>query len=95
MACVKHVILPAVKTISVRDLRQRWPEAEARLQTEKEIVITRDARPVAKLVRLDERPKPRKRFDPVAHGKWQRRIAGGTASRWVDRALREGRADRR
>ena len=92
---MKHVILPAVKTISVRDLRQRWPEAEARLQTEKEIVITRDARPVAKLVRLDERPKPRKRFDPVAHGKWQRRIAGGPASRWVDRALREVRADRR
>ena len=39
-----------MKTISVRDLRQRWPEAEARLQVEKEIVITRDAKPVAKLV---------------------------------------------
>jgi antitoxin (DNA-binding transcriptional repressor) of toxin-antitoxin stability system len=56
-----------IKTISVRDLRQRWPEAEARLQVEKEIVITRDAKPIAKLVRIDERPKPRKRFDPAAH----------------------------
>ena len=84
-----------MKTISVRDLRQRWPEAEARLQVEKEIVITRDARPVAKLVRIDERPGPRKRFDPVAHAKWQRRIAGGKVSRWVDRATREAREDRR
>ena len=84
-----------MKTISVRDLRQRWPEAEARLQLEKEIVITRDARPVAKLVRIDERPKPRKRFDPAAHTTWQRRIASGKVSRWVDRAVREAREDRR
>jgi antitoxin (DNA-binding transcriptional repressor) of toxin-antitoxin stability system len=84
-----------VKTISVRDLRQRWPEAEARLQVEREIVITRDARPVAKLVRIDERPKPRKRFDPAAHARWQRRIAGGKVAHWVDRAVREAREDRR
>ena len=84
-----------MKTISVRDLRQRWPEAEARLQVEKEIVITRDAKPVAKLVRIDERPKPRKRFDAVAHARWQRRVAGGKVSRWVDRAVREAREDRR
>ena len=84
-----------MKTISVRDLRQRWPEAEARLRSEKEIVITRDAKPVAKLVRIDERPKARKRFDPAAHARWQRRIAGGKVSRWVDRAVREAREDRR
>jgi antitoxin (DNA-binding transcriptional repressor) of toxin-antitoxin stability system len=84
-----------MKTISVRDLRQRWPEAEALLQVEEEIVITRDARPVAKLVRIAERPKPRKRFDPATHARWQRRVAGGRVSRWVDRAVREARADRR
>ena len=84
-----------MKTISVRDLRQRWPEAEARLRIEKEIVITRDAKPVARLVRIDERPAPRKRFDPAAHARWQRRIAGGRVSRWVDRAVREAREDRR
>ncbi|HEX9821086.1 MAG TPA: hypothetical protein VGD07_15900 [Methylomirabilota bacterium] len=83
-----------MKTISVRDLRQRWPEAEARLKVEKEIVITRDAKPVARLVRIDERSKPRKRFDPAAHARWQRRIAGGKVSRWVDRSLREAREDR-
>ena len=84
-----------MKTISVRDLRQRWPEAEARLQLEKEIVITRDAKPVAKLVWIDERPKRRKRFDPTAHARWQRTMAGGKVSRWVDRAVREAREDRR
>jgi antitoxin (DNA-binding transcriptional repressor) of toxin-antitoxin stability system len=84
-----------MKTISVRDLRQRWPEAEALLQVEEEIVITRDTRPVAKLVRIAERPKPRKRFDPATHARWQRRVAGGRVSRWVDRAVREAREDRR
>jgi antitoxin (DNA-binding transcriptional repressor) of toxin-antitoxin stability system len=84
-----------MKTISVRDLRQRWPETEALLQVEEEIVITRDARPVAKLVRIAERPKPRKRFDPATHARWQRRAAGGKISRWVDRTVREARADRR
>ena len=84
-----------MKTISIRDLRQRWPEAEARLQLEKEIVITRDAKPVAKLVRIDERPKRQKRFDSAAHARWQRTMAGGKVSRWVDRAVREARADRR
>jgi antitoxin (DNA-binding transcriptional repressor) of toxin-antitoxin stability system len=84
-----------MKTISVRDLRQRWPAAEALLQVEEEIVITRDARPVAKLVRIAERPKPRKRFDPATHARWQRRVAGGRVSRWVDRAVRETREDRR
>jgi antitoxin (DNA-binding transcriptional repressor) of toxin-antitoxin stability system len=84
-----------MKTISVRDLRQRWPEAEALLQVEEEIVITRDARPVAKLVRIAERPTPRKRFDPATHARWQRRVAGGRVSRWVDRAVRQAREDRR
>ena len=92
---VKHEMLPGVKTISVRDLRQRWPEAEALLQVEQEIVITRDSKPVAKLVSLTERPKTRRRFDPVAHARWQRRIAGGKLSRWVDRAVSEARTDRR
>jgi antitoxin (DNA-binding transcriptional repressor) of toxin-antitoxin stability system len=92
---VKHDILRVVKTISVRDLRQRWPEAEALLQVEEEIVITRDARPVAKLVRVAERPRPRKRFDPAAHARWQRKVAGGKIARWVDRAVREARDDRR
>ena len=41
-----------MKTITIRDLRQRWPEAEAALEVEDEILITRDSKPVAKLVRV-------------------------------------------
>jgi antitoxin (DNA-binding transcriptional repressor) of toxin-antitoxin stability system len=84
-----------VKTLSVRDLRQRWPEAEALLQVEHEIIITRDSRPVARLVRIATERARRKRFDPVAHARWQRRVSGGKISHWVDRALTESRSDRR
>jgi antitoxin (DNA-binding transcriptional repressor) of toxin-antitoxin stability system len=34
-----------MKTISVRELRQKWPEAERALKIESEIVITRDGKP--------------------------------------------------
>ncbi len=83
-----------MKTVTVRDLRQRWPEAEKALQIEPEILITRDSKPVAKLVRYVEPDKPRKRFDPVAHGKWQRKISGGRVTRWVDEALLKERDER-
>ena len=83
-----------MRTISVRDLRQRWPEVDAWLRVEKEIVITRNAKPVAKLVHVDDGAKGRRRYDPVAHAKWQREIAGGKITRWVDRALNEERSDR-
>jgi len=83
-----------MRTFSVRDLRQRWPEAEALLQVEHEIIITRDSKPVAKLVRIAAERPLRKRFDPVAHARWQRRVSGRKVSRWVDRALAEARADR-
>jgi antitoxin (DNA-binding transcriptional repressor) of toxin-antitoxin stability system len=45
-----------MKTITIRDLRQRWPEAEAALQVEDEIRITRDSKSVAKLVRVAAGP---------------------------------------
>ena len=83
-----------MKTVTVRDLRQRWPEAEKALQIEPEILITRDSKPVAKLVRYVEPDKPRKRFDPVVHGKWQRKISGGRVTRWVDEALLKERDER-
>ena len=46
-----------MKPITIRDLLQRWPEAEAALQVEDEILITRDSKPVAKLVPLDGHPE--------------------------------------
>ena len=83
-----------MKTITIRDLRQRWPEAEAALNVENEIIITRDAKPVAKLVRISEAAGKRPRWDAEAHARWQRKVAGGRISR-SDAALAQSRADRR
>lgn len=84
-----------MKTITVRDLRQRWPQAEALLKAEHELVVTRDGQPVAKLVRIVPAKARRDRFDPAEHAAWQRRVFGGRkVSAWVDRALAQTRADR-
>ena len=56
-----------MKTISIRDLRLRWPAAESALATERELIVTRDGKPVAKLVRLEEKTRTRKRFNPEKH----------------------------
>ena len=77
-----------MKTISVRDLRQKWPEAERALKVESEIVITRDRKPVARLTLYEERPKKkRRRFDPAKHGQWQRRQVKGKTVSWVTEFL--------
>lgn len=83
-----------MKTVTVRDLRQRWPETEKALRTEHEILITRDGQPVAKLSRITAEAKPRKCFDPVAHGKWQRKMSGGKIVRWVEEGLLKERDER-
>ena len=82
-----------MKTITVRDLRQRWPEAEAALQVEDEILITRDSKPVAKLVRFSEESPNRPHWDPEEHARWQRKVSGGKISR-SDATLASSRADR-
>jgi hypothetical protein len=46
-------------------------------------------------VRIATERARRKRFDPVADARWQRRVSGGKISHWVDRALTESRSDRR
>ena len=51
------------------------------------MIITRDARPVAKLVRFKAPGKRPRRFDPVGHGKWQRKVNGNRVSRWVEPTL--------
>jgi len=82
-----------MKTITIRDLRQRWPEAEAALQVEEEILITRDSKPVAKLVRFTTAPVKRPRWNAEEHGRWQKKVSGGKISR-SDEALAQSRADR-
>jgi antitoxin (DNA-binding transcriptional repressor) of toxin-antitoxin stability system len=82
-----------VKTITIRDLRQRWPEAEAALQVEEQILITRDSKPVAKLVRVAPEETKRKKWDPEEHARWQRKISGGKLTS-SDKRFAEDRADR-
>jgi antitoxin (DNA-binding transcriptional repressor) of toxin-antitoxin stability system len=80
-----------MKRITVRDLRQRWPEAERMLETEGEVIVTRDAKPVARLVRFVESRTPRRRFDPRRHAAWQDRVNGNRSVRWVDEFLARDR----
>jgi antitoxin (DNA-binding transcriptional repressor) of toxin-antitoxin stability system len=82
-----------MKTMTIRGLRQRCPEAEAALHIEDEIRITRDAKPVAKLVRVAPDSPKRPRWDPEAHARWQRRVSRGKVSR-SNAALAAARADR-
>jgi antitoxin (DNA-binding transcriptional repressor) of toxin-antitoxin stability system len=84
-----------MKTITIRDLRQRWPEAEAALQAEDEILITRDSKPVAKLVRFVPPKTKRKRWNPEDHKKWIKRVFGDKVFPSSDEALAENRADRK
>jgi antitoxin (DNA-binding transcriptional repressor) of toxin-antitoxin stability system len=92
---VKHVYALIMKTITIRDLRQRWPEAEAALQVEDEILITRDSRPVAKLVRVTQPEIKRKRWNPDEHMARIRKIFGNKIFPSIDEQLAKARADRK
>jgi antitoxin (DNA-binding transcriptional repressor) of toxin-antitoxin stability system len=83
-----------MKTITIRALRQRWPEAEAALAVEDEILITRDSKPVAKLVRIGPDSGQRKRWNPEAHAKWLNKVWGNRTMESSDVALAKARADR-
>jgi antitoxin (DNA-binding transcriptional repressor) of toxin-antitoxin stability system len=84
-----------MKTITIRDLRQRWPEAEAALQVEEEILITRDSQPVARLVRLAKTSTRRKRWDPEAHRRWIKKVFGDKIFPSSDEQLTTAREDRK
>ena len=86
-------MLMCMKTITIRELRQRWPKAEKVLLTENEIVITRDGRPVAKLVRIMPAPTVRKRWDPEKHLRWLKKVWGNKQLQLVDKYLQADRAD--
>ncbi len=64
-----------MKTMSVRDVRQKWPEAERLLALEGEIVVTRDAKPVAKIIPFPAPKKTRRpRMDFEKLRKWRERF---------------------
>ncbi len=83
-----------MRTITVRDLWQRWPEAESALQVENEIIITRDAKRVAKLVRIAPSLPKRRRWSPKEHRNWVRKVYGEKVFPDSDERLAAARADR-
>ena len=83
-----------MKTITIRDLRQRWPEAEAALELEGELLVTRDSKPVARLVRVVKPAAKRRRWNPGEHRKWIQRTFGDTVFASSDEQLASARADR-
>jgi antitoxin (DNA-binding transcriptional repressor) of toxin-antitoxin stability system len=61
--------------MSVRDIRLKWPEAERKLATVGEIVVTRDSKPVARILPYESRRRrARQPFDPVEHSRWLRQF---------------------
>ena len=72
---VKHVNQRRMATMTVRDVRLKWPQAERILAQDGEIIVTRDSRPVARILpyRSPQSP-PRRRFDPQQHATWLRRF---------------------
>ena len=84
-----------MKTITIRDLRQRWPDAEAALKVEDEILITRDSKPVAKLVRFVPPKTKRPRWNPEEHRKWIKKVYGNKVFPSIDGELAAARADRK
>ena len=83
-----------MKTITIRDLRQRWPEAEAALRAEDEIIVTRDSKPVAKLVRVTQAEAKRPRWTSEAHRMWIKKVFGRKVFPGSDERLAAARADR-
>ncbi len=84
-----------MRTITIRELRQRWPEAEAALRVEDEIIITRDSKPVAKLMRVTPPEARRSRWRPAEHRKWMRKVFGKKVFAPSDERLAEARSERK
>lgn len=93
--CETGVTVAGMKTVSIRDLRQKWPAVERGLKVSGGILITRGSKPVARLLPLEDagESKPN-RFDPEAHRQWMQRTWGDSVSEpWVDEALDRDRDD--
>lgn len=64
-----------MKTMTGRDIRLQWPEAERALARVWEIVVTRDSKPIARIVPYEFRSRARRaRFEPAAQERWLERF---------------------
>lgn len=85
-----------MKKMSVRDIRQNWPEAERALREEGEIIVTRDSKPVARIVPIAGAVlRTRARLDPGALARWRTRFWKDQPEQpSTDRTLADDREDR-
>ena len=81
--------------MSVRDIRLKWPEAERKLASAGEIIVTRDSVPVARLVPFTSRAAPRRAgFNAAAHKRWLRAFWKGQRLRVsTDELLQRDRSE--
>jgi antitoxin (DNA-binding transcriptional repressor) of toxin-antitoxin stability system len=84
-----------MKTMTVRDVRQRWPDAERALESEGEIIITRDGKPVARLLPMEQTEEERKQFDPAEQKRWREETFGKGVTFDTLTGLLEDREDRK
>jgi len=84
-----------MNSITIRTLRQNWPETEKRLLREKELVITRHSKPVAKLSVWDEKEaSPRKKFSADSDIRWLNQVwKGKKPDLNIDQALERDRSE--
>jgi len=67
--------IEAMKRMTVRDIRLNWPEAERMLARVGEIVVTRDSKPVARILPYETKARRSAgRFDPAEHERWLNRF---------------------
>lgn len=81
-----------MKSITIRDLRPRWPAIEKTLQIENELIITRDGKPVARLVRVIPETSKRKRWTLEEHTKWIKKVWSDKIFPSADAAIARDRA---
>ncbi|NQX01838.1 hypothetical protein HQ447_14375 [bacterium] len=84
-----------MKTMSLLEIDQHWPEAQKVLKSGCGIVVTRDGETVGRLVPMEvEEEKPRKRFDAEEHRRWMEEMWGGETFDTLT-PLMESREDRK
>ena len=83
-----------MKSISVAELNDHWSDATAWLDSDGEVMLTQDAKPVAKLTKIVPMPV-KKPFSVEEHQAWQHSVFGDHAQEpWVDESLAQEREDR-
>lgn len=80
--------------MSVLEIDQHWPEAERALGTEREIIITRDGKAVARLLPLEQAEEKREQFDPAEQKRWREKFWGEGVMMDSLSGLLEDREDR-